>query len=209
MGSQAKVDPQIALRKIASSAAYLVLLDKIAGCGPQPRVEGQRAALCSLQFEADPVVTSTCLGAQNHRFAFQIFDHNLQAPIIEQIANCKPAAYLGNLYRRSGKLAYVTKGPVVLVEIEELRLAKFGADIFGIHLWVDMPVHDDEVCPAIVVQIEESVSPSHIRRGSAGDAGRIRDVSKAERAVVAVQGGILLTEVSDSDGEQALVLVVT
>jgi hypothetical protein len=41
-----------------------------------------------------------------------------------------------------------------------------------------------------------------------GDPGGLRNVGKAEAAVVAVQGGILLAKVGDGDGEQALVLVV-
>src|ERR1700689_1815240 len=151
MAGEAKVDPQIALRKIASSAPHLVLLDKIAGRGTEPRVERKRVALFSLKFKADPMVARPSLGAQNHWFPFQVLDHNIQVAVIEQVANCKPATLLWNLYCGTGKLAYVAESAVVLVEIEKLRLAKGGADILCIHLRVDVAVGDNQVGPAIVV----------------------------------------------------------
>src|SRR5580693_1294598 len=108
MGSQAEVDPEVALRKIAASAAHLVLLDKIASRGAEPGVQGQRTSLCRLQLEADPMIARdslvTSLVAQNHRFALQVLDHDIQVAVIKQVAHCQAAAHLRNLYCGTSKL---------------------------------------------------------------------------------------------------------
>jgi hypothetical protein len=117
MGGQAKVDPQVALRKIAASAANLILLDKVTSRGPEARVQGERTSFCRLQFEADPMIARASLVAQNHRFALQVLDYYIQVAVIEQVTHGQAAAYLRDLYGRTGKLAYVAKGAVVLIEV--------------------------------------------------------------------------------------------
>ena len=106
--------------------------------------------------------------------------------IVEQVANRQSAAHLRDLYRGSGEFTCVAEGTVVLIEIEELRLSKSGADVLSIHLWVDMPIDEDQVRPTIVVYIEEGVSPAHVGCGSAGDTRRAGNVGKVESTVVTV-----------------------
>src|SRR6202012_438026 len=186
MAGQAKVDPQIILREIASTAANLVQLDQIAGRGTEARVEGKQIAFGSLKLEADPMIDGAALGAQDHRFSLQIFDHNFQVAVVEQVANRKPAAHLRDLYRGSGEFTGVAEGPVVLIKIKQLRLSKSGTDIFDIHLRVNMAIDEDQVRPPIVVYIEEGVSPAHVGCGSAGYPRRAGNVGKVKATVVTV-----------------------
>src|SRR5271156_3533197 len=122
------------------------------------------------------MVARAPLWLKDHWLALEILDHDLQMAIIKQVANRKSPAYLGNLNRRTRKLAYIAKRTIVLVEIKELRLAKPGANILGVHLRIHMPVGKNQVGPSIVVQVEEGVSPSNVGSGAAGDARFIGDI---------------------------------
>src|SRR5271168_4396635 len=129
MAGQAKVDPQVILREIASAAANLVQLHQVAGGGTETRVEGEQVAFCSFKFEADPMIVGPPLGAQDHRFPLQVLDHNFQVAIVEQVADRQSAAHLRDLNRGSGEFTCVAESTVVLIEIEELWLSKSGTDI--------------------------------------------------------------------------------
>ena len=147
-----------------------------------------RASLLLLvpaEFEADPVVARSAFGTKDHRLAFEIFDDNFLDPVVKQVAYGQAASHAGNLEGRPYLIADIAERAVTLVEEELARLAEVDADVGLIHLRVYVAVDGDEVEPSVIVDIVKGVSPTHHVSGGAGDARDVRDIGKAQIAVVA------------------------
>src|SRR5690348_3120705 len=83
------------------------------------------------------------------------------------------------------------------------------SDLRIIHLRVDMAVDRNQVEPSVVVEVVERVPPAHHARGGTRDVGEIRDVGKAQLAVVAEELEVLLAEVGDGNGWESTVLIIS
>ena len=55
----------------------------------------------------------------------------------------------------------------------------------AVHLWVYVAVHQKQVEPAIVVEVEECIAPAHVGRRGRSDAGSVRNIGKTHLPVVA------------------------
>ncbi len=72
-----------------------------------------------------------------------------------------------------------------------------------------MAVHLHEVQPAIVVEVKESVAPADVGTRCGCKPCLVRDVVEIEVAIVAEEGGVLLAEVRDGNGEAPCVVIVS
>src|SRR5579863_5418431 len=180
------MNSEIVLGKIASAADDLVRLNQISGRDSQSCVQSESVALCSLQFKADPMVFGTALGAQDHRLAFKIFNHNVNSPIIEQVAEGHAPADLGNLNGRTRKFADVLKRSIALVQKQEFGLEIFYASMDARYLRVHVAVGHKEIEPAIVVEVKEAIAPAHVRCGGRGNLRGIGHIGEIHVAIVAI-----------------------
>ena len=71
-----------------------------------------------------------------------------------------------------------------------------------------MPVHLEQVEPAVVVVVEEPVAPAHKRNCRLRHAGLVAHIGKARIAVVVIQHLVVVAEVRHEEIDQAVVLVV-
>src|ERR1700761_2654663 len=113
------------------------------------------------------MVLCVSVRAQDHRAAFQVFNHDLEMPIVEEIAHSEPAAHLRYLHCRTTQFADIAKRSVMLIRIHQLWFSIHRACPRRSHLRIDVAVHENEVEPATVIEVEERISPADIRRSSA------------------------------------------
>src|SRR4051812_35887079 len=73
---------------------------------------------------------------------------------------------------------------------------------------IDVAVDDEEVLPAVVVEIEEAIAEADERHGGLHEAGFVTDVGKVASPVVLEEHVVVVTEVGVYDGEISVVLVV-
>ena len=115
MTAQSEMNAQIVLRQVAPAAGEFTELHQVSCCRSNPRILGQTIALYAFQLKADPMVLRASLRAQNHRFADQIFNYNLNLSIVEQVPHGKPAAQLGDLNCQPNPPADVLERPISFV----------------------------------------------------------------------------------------------
>ena len=111
---------------------------------------------------------------KDHWLALQVFDHDIEASVVEEIADSQSAAYLRNSECRSHPPADIAKGAVVLIEEEKLWLPIPSSNILGIHLGIYVSVHNNQIGPAIIVEVEESIAPTNRGCGGGGQCPRHR-----------------------------------
>ena len=70
-----------------------------------------------------------------------------------------------------------------------------------------MSVHLDDVCPSVIVVIDEAAAPGHISIVDA-DAGGERDVTEGAVSVVVIKVAGIIGEVGFEDVEPAIAIVV-
>src|SRR5260370_29413664 len=116
------------------------------------------------------MILGAALGTQDHWLPFQIFNDNFDPPIVEQVTKSYSTAYLRNLNRRPGQVTDVLEGAIVLVQEQELGLAIFRANVDAVYLRIDVAIDHEEVQPAIVVKIKESISPANVGSCAGSDS---------------------------------------
>src|SRR5258708_3815558 len=105
-------------------------------------------------------------------------------------------------------MADVLEGAVTPIFEEEHGLAIFGADIRGVHLRIDVAIDHEKIRPAVVLPVDEAIAPADVRAGARRDSRWVRVVAEVHVAIVAIEDGVLVAEMGDSDAEAAGVKVV-
>src|SRR5262245_39576167 len=114
MITHTEVQPEVALREIASPAPDFIALRKVASGDLHTRVQGQSVAPAR-QFETDPVISLYALRTPNARLAFKILDYHLLEAVVKQISDCQPAAYSRETDCRASLIADVAECTVSLI----------------------------------------------------------------------------------------------
>src|SRR5580692_3929887 len=66
-----------------------------------------------------------------------------------------------------------------------------------IDLRIDVAVHDENVLPAIVREINKSVAPAYVTACTSSDSRDLSDIGEAHTAIVAIEGRVFIVEVRD------------
>src|SRR5258708_3317143 len=105
-------------------------------------------------------------------------------------------------------MADVLERTVALILEEQHRLAIFGADVRGIDLRIYVAIDHEKIRPPVVLPIDEAIAPADVRRGARRDSRVVGVVVEVHVAIVAIEDGVLIAEMSDGDAEAAGVKVV-
>src|SRR5260370_31797196 len=132
------------------------------------------------------MIFGATLGTQDHWLPFQIFNDNFDSPIVEEVTKSCSTAYLRNLNRRSGQVTDVLEGAIVLVQEQEFGLTIFRANIDVVYLRIDVAIDHEEVQPAIVVKVKESISPANIGNCAGRDSRCVRGIGETHVSIVAI-----------------------
>ena len=168
----------------------------------------RRLLLDAFKLKADPVVRWTAFGPKNGRSAFEILNDSFHSAIVEKIADRHASAHLRNLDGIACFFADVLESSIaeILEEKFGLEIMQIGAHL--IDLGIDMAIDDEDVLPAVVVEVDKGIAPADISARAAADAGRADDIGKVHVAVVAVKGRIFVIEMRDEDRHAPCVQIV-
>jgi hypothetical protein len=113
------------------------------------RANRQTVAFGSSQFQADPVTPRHTMIAKKHRGPVDIFHHDVELSVDEQVTNSQAARCLPLHQGRTRLISSVTEPAILLVEVEHSRLliARTGQQSrdLGIHVSAD----EDQVQPSL------------------------------------------------------------
>src|SRR6185437_449718 len=115
--------------------------------------------------------------------AVERIDHNVEFAVVEEVADGHASAYIERGQRGAFDRRLNFKLFAIDVVEEQGTLFPGGSPGGVIDLGIDMAVCDDEVFPAVVVKVEESVAPAEEGDGGLGDAHLIADVGEVGIAV--------------------------
>src|SRR5262249_40580807 len=104
------------LRKVTSSTEDLTRLNQAATSYLYLCVQRETITSSSLQLKSDPMILALAFRAQDHWLPFQVFDHDIDVSIVEQITKRTSTADLRNLDRRPNKVADVFESAIALVQ---------------------------------------------------------------------------------------------
>ena len=145
------------------------------------------------------MIPRATLGTQNHWPAYQILSHRFELAVVEEVAHCHSTADLRNLDGSPGQLTDVLESSIALIQKQQLwfKIGDFGMD--AVHLWIHMSVDQEKILPAIVIEVDQDISPPHIPSCALGNSRGIRDVRKIHVSVIAIEGGVLVVKMRDQN----------
>ena len=88
----------------------------------------------------------------------------------------------------------IGKSTVAVVVVENARFLKGTAEMLAIHFRVDVAIDEENIGPAVVIEVKEHGAPAEVFRVEA-EAGGIRDVVECAVAVVAIESGGVVGEI--------------
>src|SRR5205809_6521767 len=151
------------MRQVTVSAANLVDLNKLARSDPDSGANGVTVRSCSHELQTYPVPgPGTSVVPQQHGRAVEIVDHDVDVPVLVEVAKSGSARRAGLRQRLPGGCGDFLERAVPEIAIKQLPLTVITPGIGAFDLGIDVPVDHEQVQPAVVVVIEEFGSPAHV-----------------------------------------------
>src|ERR1700733_9653612 len=116
ISSQAEVQPQVVLRKIAAASANFIELNEFSGVNGEARANGGAVTLRTQQLEFNPVVSVGQMVAQQSRRFADIQNQDIDCTIIPNIAKRNAATGSQGQIREPGSGGSVFECAVVLIK---------------------------------------------------------------------------------------------
>src|SRR6185437_4750536 len=91
---------------------------------------------------------------------------------------------------------------------QERALGESSAPVMLIDFGVDMAVDFEEVEPAVVVVVEEAITPAYEGDGGLRDSGLVADVGEAGVTIIVVENLVVVSEIGDIEADEAVVLII-
>ena len=140
------------------------------------------------------------------RRGVHVDDDDLGTAVAIHVADGESAGRAGRFEGGTGSLCDVFESAVAEVPVHEGLLQIAISDGRAIDFGIDVAVGDDEVFPAIVVEIDKSDSPAEEMIG--GEAGALRDVLEELAVLVFEERRDVAGEIGFGDIEEAVAVVV-
>src|SRR5262249_50707882 len=179
---------QAPLAIIPPAAPHLVNLRQIPGDDLNPRPDAVTIALHADEPDHNEIVRVTAVVSQQLGRAVKVVDYQVDVAVIIQIREGDSSTRSLLRQRRSELPGDFRKSPVAVVTAQQLALAII------LQLWVNVPIGDEQIAPAVVVVIEEFGTPAYVRQANAGDVRLIRNVREHISPVVMVERVVLVYE---------------
>jgi len=209
----AEMHAQVVLGKITAAAADFVNLRMKRFFASEMRDAFEpRTDAAAIGFRADgldfePVVAGARIAAQELRKVVDGIDNDVEVAVVVEVA--ESAATRGD---RSGNAGTCVVGDIIEASIAQilvkqlaLRIAGFGLELldFGI----DVAIADEDVGPAVVVEIKKAATPAEILRVLA-EAPLEGGVLKIRPAEIVVERGRVASEIGLDEIEVAVKIVI-
>ena len=171
------MQPQVVLRIVAAAAADFLPLLAVGGDEAHQRADGVAVRLRAHELQRHPMALAGLIEAEEIGRVVQVVDDDVDVAVVVEVGKGGAAAGLRRRHRRAELLGDVGEAPVAEVAIDDFALLVAGFGLELPHLGIDVAVDEEQIEPAIAVEIEEADAPAKPARVEAEAAG--------ERAVFA------------------------
>src|SRR5207253_8465735 len=93
-----------------------------------------------------------------------VADYSGESPIIPEISHRQPTTGMHRSDPWTCLDGNITECAVTIVVIQDAGLRVGAAQVLLVHFLIHVPVHHQQIRPAIIIKIEESRSPTQILR---------------------------------------------
>src|SRR5260370_34512864 len=157
--SQSEMHTQIILGDVAATAAYFIHLAVTGPRAINPRSDARAIRFHADSFHFQPVRLRGLIAAKKLWYVVDTVDKHINVPVIVEVAERAAAARRFLQNPRSAIHGDIGEFAVSQVPIQHLALtvSRFGVRIT--HFWKYMAVADEEIEPAVVIEINEADTP--------------------------------------------------
>ena len=205
---QSEMKAEIAVRVVARTAHHLVDLRPPARGDLHPCPDGGAVRLGADALDQDRVLPVPAIVAQQGRRTIQVVDDDVDVAVVVEIADGAAASEIRRRHGRPRARRHVDEAAVAGVAIEQVRLPVGEVQLAPVQLRIHVTVGDEDVLPAVVVEVEEVHAKADVLPVDAEAGPEARDLERT-RTVVPVQRGDLLGEVRADDVEPTVGVVVS
>ena len=202
------MEAEVALGVIARSAHDLVDLRSSAARDLHPGTDRGPVRSRADTLDQQPIVPASAFVAQQRRRTVQIVDDDVDVPVVVDIAERAAASEIWRGDGGSRRRGHVGEAAVPQVAVQQFRLAVGEVQLAARKLSVHVAVRDEDVLPAVVVDVDEVDAEADVLPVDAQPGPEARDLERA-RSVIAVERGHLFGEVRAHDVEPAIGIVVS
>src|SRR6266567_2098065 len=188
--AEAEMDAHVVVGNIAGAAAHFV--------NESARTRFHRnAGADAVAIGFDP----------KRRRSVHVADHCGHAAIIPQVADRQTARRTYGRDPGPRGRGNIREGSVGIVVIQNPGLLEIAAEMLAIHFRVDVAVDEEQIGPAVVVEIEKRDAPAEVLRVEPESRGEGFVVERAV-AIVAVERGGIVGEIGFEQVEFAVAVIV-
>src|SRR5215472_6977779 len=171
-----------------------------------------RANAAAIGFRAQrlyfkPVVSRARIATQKLGQAIYGVHHHVDIAVVIEVAKCAPTTGIRSRDARSSQVGDFLKSAISQITVKQLalRVSRLGFELldFGVHV----PIADQNIGPAVVVEIEESASPAEVLRVRA-EAGGESHVFKIRTAQVVIERRRVAGKIGFHDIEISVEIIV-
>src|SRR6266849_3063979 len=198
---------EVILGHEAGAAHYFVYLRMFAGDYADARADGAAVGFCAYALDFEPVAFGAAIVAQKCGRLVHVDNGDVDVSIVVEIAEGGASAAVRLSHGGPACGADVDEAPLAKIFVQNLSFLEGDVEPARIDFGKHMAVGHEDVGPAIVVEIEETYSPSEIL-GVYAQAGLKDGVVEGAVAIVVVQVRGLVGVVGLDDIEPAITVVI-
>src|SRR5216683_2966269 len=205
--AEAEMDAHVVIGNVAGAAAHFVNKSARARFHGNASADAVAVGFDPNRPKGDPVVPVARVVDQKRRRSVHVADHRGHAAIIPQVADRQTARRTYGRDPGPRRRGNIREGSVAIVVIQNPGLLEIAAEMLAIHFRVDVAVGEEQIGPAVVVEIEKRDAPAEVLRVEPESRGKGFVVEGAV-AIVAVERGGIVGEIGFEQIEFAVAVVV-
>src|SRR6266851_1471246 len=187
--AEAEMDAHVVIGNVAGAAAHFVNESARACFHRDSCPDAVAVGFDPDRPKRDPVVPVARVVDQKRRRSVHVADDCGHAAIIPQIADRQTARRTCCRDRGTRGRGNIREGSVAIVVIENPGLLEVAAEMLAIHFGVDVAVGEEQIGPAVVVEIEKRNAPAEVLRVEPESRGKGFVVEGAVAIVVVKNAG--------------------
>src|SRR5882757_2025959 len=153
---------EVILGHEAGAAHYFVYLRMFGGDYTDARADGAEVGFCAYALDFKPVVFGAAIVAEERGRLVHVDDGDVDVSVVVKIAEGGASAAVGLSDSGPARRADVDETPLAKISVQDLSLLEGDVEPAGVDFRENMSVGHEDVGPAVVVEIEETYSPSEI-----------------------------------------------
>src|SRR5882762_4227500 len=154
------VQAEVILGHEAGAAHYFVYLGVFGGDYTDARADGAAVGFCTYALDFEPAVFGARIIAQERGRLVHVDNGDVDVSVVVEIAEGGASAAVGLSDGGPARGANVDEATLAEILVQDLSLFEGDVEPAGVDFREDVAVGHEDVGPAIVVEVEETYSPS-------------------------------------------------